>query len=175
MNHVIFANPNNQKAKNLSADAMEQLAYQSESAVWRAYFLTGALELRNGVQVLPTPQPGSPDMIKALPFSNFLDFLAVRLNPKKSTGINLSIAMSIGTNKYTITIENSVLKYQIGLQSDADLSITMSKDIFDQLLLKQISLADLGDKDATVSNKEEFQKFMSLFDDFEFWFNIVTP
>ena len=56
MNHVIFANPNNQKAKNLSADAMEQLAYQSESAVWRAYFLTGSLELRNGVPSR-TPYP----------------------------------------------------------------------------------------------------------------------
>lgn len=176
MNHVIFANPNNQKAKNLSADAMEQLAYQSESAVWRAYFLTGSLELRNGVPVgYPTPQLGSPDMIKALPFSNFLDFLAVRLNPDRAKDVNLSIAMDIGANKYTITIENSVLKYQKGLQPDADLSITMPKDLFDQLLLKQISPADLVDKDVFISDKGEFQKFMTLFDDFEFWFNIVTP
>ena len=123
----------------------------------------------------PTPQLGSPDMIKALPFSTFLDYLAVRLNPDKAIGVNLSVAMTVGTNKYTITIENSVLKYQKGLQPDADLSVAMSKDIFDQLLLKQISLADLGDKDATVSDKEEFKKLMALFDDFEFWFNIVTP
>ncbi len=176
MNHVIFANPNNQKAKNLSADAMEQLAYQSESAVWRAYFLTGSLELRNGVPVgHPTPQLGSPDMIKALPFSTFLDYLAVRLNPEKSIGVNLSIATTVGVNKYTIIIENSVLKYQKGLHSDADLYVTMSKDTFEQLLLKQINLTDLESKGASVSDKEKFNKLMALFDDFEFWFNIVTP
>ena len=175
MNHVIFANPNNQKARNLSADAMEQLAYQSESAVWRAYFLTGSLELRNGIQELPTPQLGSADMIKALPFSTFLDYLAVRLNPDKSKDVNLTIATSIGANKYTITIENSVLKYQKGLPANPDLSITMPKDIFDQLLLKQITIADLNEKDVTISDKEEFKKFMSLFDNFEFWFGVVTP
>ena len=175
MNHVIFANPNNQKARNLSADAMEQLAYQSESAVWRAYFLTGSLELRNGIQELPTPQLGSADMIKALPFSTFLDYLAVRLNPNKSKDVNLTIATSIGANKYTITIENSVLKYQKGLPANPDLSITMPKDIFDQLLLKQITIADLNEKDVTISDKEEFKKFMSLFDNFEFWFGVVTP
>ena len=175
MNHVIFANPNNQKARNLSADAMEQLAYQSESAVWRAYFLTGSLELRNGIQELPTPQLGSADMIKALPFSTFLDYLAVRLNPDNSKDVNLTIATSIGANKYTITIENSVLKYQKGLPANPDLSITMPKDIFDQLLLKQITIADLNEKDVTISDKEEFKKFMSLFDNFEFWFGVVTP
>ena len=34
MNHAVFADPNNAKARNLQADAFEQLGYQSESGTW---------------------------------------------------------------------------------------------------------------------------------------------
>jgi alkyl sulfatase BDS1-like metallo-beta-lactamase superfamily hydrolase len=39
-------------AKELQADALEQLGYQSESGPWRNFYLTAAQELRNGVAVL---------------------------------------------------------------------------------------------------------------------------
>jgi alkyl sulfatase BDS1-like metallo-beta-lactamase superfamily hydrolase len=48
MKHVVFANPSNQEAKNLQADAFEQLGYSFESGTWRNIFLSGAEELRNG-------------------------------------------------------------------------------------------------------------------------------
>jgi len=48
MKHVIFANPSNQKAKELQADAFEQLGYSFESGTWRNIFLSAAEELRNG-------------------------------------------------------------------------------------------------------------------------------
>lgn len=49
MSKVVFADPNNQNARNLEADALEQLGYQAESGPWRNFYLTGAQELRNGV------------------------------------------------------------------------------------------------------------------------------
>ena len=48
MKHVVFANPANQEAKNLQADAFEQLGYSFESGTWRNIFLSAAEELRNG-------------------------------------------------------------------------------------------------------------------------------
>lgn len=47
--HVVFADPNNKAARNLEADALEQLGYQAESGPWRNFYLTGAKELREGV------------------------------------------------------------------------------------------------------------------------------
>ena len=47
--HVVFADPSNTAAKNLLADAYEQMGYQAESGPWRSVYLQGALELRNGV------------------------------------------------------------------------------------------------------------------------------
>ncbi|KMQ81109.1 putative hydrolase [Candidatus Burkholderia pumila] len=42
------------------ADAYEQLGYQAESAPWRKCYLTGAMELRNGVRKVPAPNPRAP-------------------------------------------------------------------------------------------------------------------
>jgi alkyl sulfatase BDS1-like metallo-beta-lactamase superfamily hydrolase len=47
---IVFADPGNLEARNLEADALEQLGYQAESGPWRNFYLTGAQELRNGVR-----------------------------------------------------------------------------------------------------------------------------
>ncbi|EWF66012.1 beta-lactamase domain-containing protein [Klebsiella michiganensis] len=58
---IVFADPGNLEARNLEADALEQLGYQAESGPWRNFYLTGAQELRNGVVKGPTPNTASPD------------------------------------------------------------------------------------------------------------------
>ena len=62
VNHVVFADPDNQAARDLQADALEQLGYQAESGPWRNFYLTAAQELRHGVRQLPTPSTASPDI-----------------------------------------------------------------------------------------------------------------
>lgn len=46
-NHLVFANPQNLEARYLCADALEQLGYQAESALWRNAYLSATIELRN--------------------------------------------------------------------------------------------------------------------------------
>jgi alkyl sulfatase BDS1-like metallo-beta-lactamase superfamily hydrolase len=46
-NHLVFANPDNLEARYLCADALEQLAYQSENGLWRNAYLSATVELRN--------------------------------------------------------------------------------------------------------------------------------
>ena len=41
VNHVVFADPDNEAARLLQADALEQLGYQSESGPWRDFYLRG--------------------------------------------------------------------------------------------------------------------------------------
>ncbi|MCL4170731.1 UNVERIFIED_CONTAM: hypothetical protein GTU68_045653, partial [Idotea baltica] len=48
LNHLVFADPTNTAARQLQADALEQLGYQAESSTFRNAFLTGAQELRHG-------------------------------------------------------------------------------------------------------------------------------
>ena len=56
VNHVVFAEPKNAAARELQADTLEQLGYQSEAGTWRNLYLTGAQELRHGTLDLPLPR-----------------------------------------------------------------------------------------------------------------------
>lgn len=78
--HVVFADPDNRAARNLQADAFEQLGYQSESAPWRDFYLTGAQELRHGH---PSSNPGrgpSAETIAAMTVQQLWDSLGVRID-----------------------------------------------------------------------------------------------
>lgn len=44
--YVVFADPENEHARLLEADAFEQLGYSAESSVWRNAYLSGASDLR---------------------------------------------------------------------------------------------------------------------------------
>lgn len=52
-NTLVYADPQNQGARYLCADALEQLGYQAESGAWRNVYLTAAFELRNGTDLYP--------------------------------------------------------------------------------------------------------------------------
>ena len=69
VNHLVFADPDNQAARQLQAGALEQMGYQAESGPWRNFYLSGAKELRDGVLDLPAPKAVSPDTVRATPVS----------------------------------------------------------------------------------------------------------
>ncbi|MFV2039735.1 MAG: alkyl/aryl-sulfatase, partial [Acidimicrobiales bacterium] len=81
VNHVVFADPANVGARNLQADALEQLGYQAESGTWRNAYLTGAQELRQG-----TPQFGPARgrrLGHAMTVEQLFDSIGVRFDPSK--------------------------------------------------------------------------------------------
>jgi alkyl sulfatase BDS1-like metallo-beta-lactamase superfamily hydrolase len=91
VNHVVFADPSNQEARGLQADALEQMGYQSESGPWRNFYLTGAKELRDGVVKLPAPSTASPDSVRAMSLDLFFNYLGVRLNGPKADDTTLTL------------------------------------------------------------------------------------
>jgi len=84
VNHVVFADPKNQAARALQADALEQLGYQAESATWRNAYLNGAQELRNGVP--PIPLGVGQRSFEAMPIEKLFDVLGVRFDPNRFSG-----------------------------------------------------------------------------------------
>ena len=89
VNHLVFADPDNQAARTLQADALEQLGYQAESGPWRNFYLSAAKELRDGVIDLGAPKTFSADVIRATPLEMFFDLLAVRLNGPKAADVKI--------------------------------------------------------------------------------------
>src|SRR3546814_511008 len=106
VNHVVFAEPDNQDARNLQADALEQLGYQAESGPWRNFYLTGAKELREGVTQLPTPNTASPDIVRSMTPEMFFDYLGVRLNGPKAAETEAVINVDLRSEEHTSELQS---------------------------------------------------------------------
>src|SRR5262249_35202058 len=77
MKEVVFADPGNRAARELEADALEQLGYQAEAGTWRNEYLVGALELRGGAPQARAPSTLSADTLRAVSLDSFFDLLGV--------------------------------------------------------------------------------------------------
>ncbi len=180
VNHVVFADPDNIEARSLQADALEQLGYQAESAQWRNFYLTGALELRNGVFRGAAPRTIRTDVINALSLDMFFDFLGVKLNGPRAADRNLVIDFNFtdSGDRYRVTVANGVLNYRLsGDTAGSHASVSLTRQgLIALALLGQAPEALVGMDMITVNgNLAALEELAGLLDDFEFWFDIVTP
>ena len=181
MSHVVFADPKNMTARNLEADALEQLGYQAESAPWRNFYLMGAQELRGGVhKVEGVGTTASPDTVAAMTVGMFFDYLGIRLDAEKAEGKKLSInwVLTDTDEQYALTLENSVLNYIAGKQlGNADATITLTRKNMNFVIQGKKTFQDLIEEgNASVKGKKKVvSELMSMMDTFDLWFNIVLP
>jgi alkyl sulfatase BDS1-like metallo-beta-lactamase superfamily hydrolase len=91
LNHLVFADPTNTAARNLQADAMEQLGYQAESSTFRNAYLMGAQELRLGP---PAPAPiavRNRGLLLAMTIEQLFDSLSVRIKSEELGGVSICV------------------------------------------------------------------------------------
>jgi alkyl sulfatase BDS1-like metallo-beta-lactamase superfamily hydrolase len=179
LKHVVYADPTNKDARNLQADAFEQLGYQAESGPWRNFYLCGAKELRDGISKAAAPNTDSPDMVRAMELNQLFDFLAIKLNGPNASGktITLNFTFTDTDEDYTLTLKNSVLNYRKKLADDPDATYTLTRADLNDIVLKQAKGADLvkAGKIKIEGDPEKLHDLLALLDDFDFWFDIVTP
>lgn len=180
LNKLVFAQPNYIPAKRLLAKMYEQMGYQAESAGWRNTYLTGAKELRDGV--LPTSnitRPG-PSFLQAMDTGLLFDYLAVKVNAKRaeSEAFKINFTFTDEGREYLVELSNATLTNIEGVTvQDADLSLTISREDWTLVILKQVALRDLlaSGKASFAGDIRILNQLFSLLDEFPFWFNIVTP
>ncbi|MEZ9539073.1 alkyl/aryl-sulfatase [Shewanella sp. 10N.286.51.B8] len=145
LNKLVFAQPNNQPAKDLLADVYEQIGYQKESPSVRNSFLAAAYELRHGMPTGASPKASGPDMIRGMSTGLWLDFLGVRLDTQKSAGKQFIINFVTPDNgeKYLVELSNSALTNIEGVQSSkADLTITIDRSELNDVMMGAQSFED---------------------------------
>lgn len=179
-NKVVFAQPDNKQARDVEADALEQLGYQAESGPARNFYLSGAQELRGGVHKMATPNTSSPDIIRGMTTPMFLDFLAIHLNgPRagdKSYAYNLIFPDT--HEKFILTVKNGVMNYSKDKQLDKpDGTVTLKRTTLDDIALGKLKLGNLSDSgEVTIEgDKAKFKEMLGNFDKFDFWFTIAEP
>ncbi|WP_241474218.1 alkyl/aryl-sulfatase [Mycolicibacterium neoaurum] len=113
LDHAIFADEHHAAARELYADALEQLAYGAENAVWRNFFLSGATELREGNFGTPTTTT-APTMLAQLTPEQIFDTLAINIDGPRAWDLDLTLDVTfvdLGAD-YRLTLRNGVLVYR---------------------------------------------------------------
>src|SRR5262245_1171492 len=176
---LVFADPSNKDARELGADALEQLGYQSEAATWRNAYLLGAAELRNGVPNRPGAQANA-ELLKGITIDLAFDFLGVRLNAARAEGKRIVVNWNFTDLKqvYVMNLENSALTHTSGKPSEnADTTVTLTRAAFDAISLKERTfIGSVVTGDVLMSgNPLKLAELFSLFDEFPAGFEVVEP
>ena len=175
--HAVFADPSNTAARELQADAFEQLGYQSESATFRNAFLTGAQELRNG------HPPRNPAMrrgyLEAMTIEQLMDATAVRLKSEEVGGIHVTVNLEfVDTGERWRTIlSNRTLHTVSGHADGADATVRLDRSVLVEIGAAEITVGDTIDAGrATIDGDESaFRAIFEHLDVFMSMFPIVEP
>ncbi len=130
LNHLVFAQPENDEAREALARAYDQLGYQAESGPWRDVYLTGAWELRHGAPEEGFDQSRMFDLARQAPVERFLDAMGARLNADDAEGREMKINMVFtdAGKSFVLELKSSVLHYREGdpdPEADATLKVTL--------------------------------------------------
>lgn len=178
LKHVVFADPKNTEARNMAADALEQLGYQAESGPWRNEFIAGAYELRNGLHQNPQNLV-SKDMLANLTPQMLFDYMGISLNADKAKGKKLSFNwIAPNGTPYGFWIEDEVLLYREATPVEhPDAVITADNLNFILVAMRITPLKDALDK-GLLQIKGDPAKLQTLLDCMEQFngnFNIIEP
>jgi alkyl sulfatase BDS1-like metallo-beta-lactamase superfamily hydrolase len=136
LDHAVFADPDSAAAKSLYADTLEQLAYGSENATWRNFFLSGATELREGNFGTPTAA-NAPAVLAELTPEQIFDSIAVTVDGPKAWDLDLSLEVVFSDlgRTFHLTLTNGVLIHvERRAPGEAPVRLTITKPDFLALL-----------------------------------------
>jgi len=178
LNKLVFAEPQNQEAKDLLADVFEQIGYQQESPSVRNSFLAAAYELRNGIPGGASPKTSGPDMIQAMSTELWLDFLGIRLDSKKADGKAFKINLITPDNKekFVVELSNGTLTNIQGFTvKDADLTITINRSDLEKTMMGAVSFDDQikSGKAKLKGKREPYEQLKTMLVQFDLGFEIM--
>jgi len=178
LNKLVYAQPQNQAAKDLLANAFEQFGYQQESPSVRNSFLAAALELRSGIPEGASPKTGGPDVVRAMTTGLFLDFLGIRMDATKAEGMAFTINLVTPDNgeQYVLEMSNGALTNLQGQQArNPDLTITINRSDLETVMMGAAKFDDQikNGKAKLDGNRKVYEQLKTTLVQFELGFEIM--
>jgi alkyl sulfatase BDS1-like metallo-beta-lactamase superfamily hydrolase len=175
LDHAIFADSTHAGARKLYADTLEQLAYGAENATWRNFFLSGAVELRDG-NFGTAAQTTSLTLLSQLTPEQVFDGLAISVNGPRAWDLDLAVDVTLtdlDTN-YRLTLRNGVLVHRKVAANTETANVTVKLDNTFRLLT--VGMGDVSSPGLEISGDQTaLQQLLSVLDKPDPAFNIVTP
>jgi alkyl sulfatase BDS1-like metallo-beta-lactamase superfamily hydrolase len=179
LDHAVFANSGHAGARTLLATTFEQLAYGAENATWRNFYLSGAVELRDG-NFGTAAQTTSLTLLSQLTPEQIFDGLAITVNGPRAWALNLTVDVTftgVGTN-YRLTLRNGVLVNRKAPADPATANVTVKLDNAVRLLMVAMGLETGGVSSPGLEisgDQTALQQLLGVLDKADPAFNIVTP
>jgi alkyl sulfatase BDS1-like metallo-beta-lactamase superfamily hydrolase len=180
VNHLVFADPTNQEARSLQADAMEQLGYQAESSTFRNAYLMGAQELRQGPPPPANTMVRGRGLLAAMTVEQVFDAVAVRLKSEEVGGLSASLNWTFPDvdEIWILCLSNRTLSSTRGRHSaHADASVTLDRTTLISVVTQQTNFMDeMASGTITVAgDTEALAHIFGHLDTFQTNFSIVEP
>jgi alkyl sulfatase BDS1-like metallo-beta-lactamase superfamily hydrolase len=177
-NNGVFADPDDIVSRTLLADSYEQMGYQSESAIWRNIYLTGARELRQG-KADSVENSGPNYLMAATPLGDFLSFLETTLVPEKAkdTRLAFNLVDTVSGERFAVSLANSVLVSEQGETVPGAPTLTAPKPVLLGVLFGQVPLdAMVAANQAQVDgDSASIKQLITFLEMPKLDFNIVEP
>lgn len=173
LGHAVFVDEHDESTKTQLAGVLEQLGFGAENAIWRNFYLTGAMELRHGVALL-TGRPGGA-LIQHLEPSQIFDSIAIAIDGPKSWNLDLEFDF-IFTDldlRYRVTLYNGILVHREAKEgwAAARTTATLAKERLFALLL-----GDLDSPGVEITgDRSAFPDFYGVLSTADRNFPIMTP
>ena len=171
---LVFADPSNQKARNLCADALEQLGYQAESGAWRNAYLMGAAELRKGnLSGLARTANGLGSAMKEMTVDMLLDYIAILTdaNAAQNDDVTLNLIVTDVNEKFYVTRKNGILlSYSGENRPDAQATVTCKR-----LQLLALMQGQQAGQVQVSGDVTALKRLLAYASKFEKTFNVIEP
>jgi alkyl sulfatase BDS1-like metallo-beta-lactamase superfamily hydrolase len=178
VNHLVFADPDNDEARELQAHTLEQLAYGAENAPWRNFYLMGAEELRNGIAGTGASVP--PDFVVNLTDQQLFEMLAIQIDGPRAGERSITIhwRFTDSGDEYSLTLRNGVLTHRTGMpKADADATVSVDRAAINEVVAGHVTLPDLAASGrlSIDGDQSKLAELFGLLDPPDPNFPIVTP
>ncbi|MFE9242967.1 alkyl/aryl-sulfatase [Nocardiopsis sp. NPDC006938] len=171
LNHAVFAEPGDERAREALAGVYERLGFGSENGTWRNFYLQGAAELRQGRPDLPSNL--GTGMAAALSVDQLFESLAIRVNGPRAWDERFAVdwVFTDLDTTYRTTLSNGALTTrEKPRRGEPGLTVTLNK--FRLLRL----LAGKGTEGmAFAGDAELLDRLLGVLDRPDPSFDIVTP
>lgn len=177
LSHLIFSGSANKVGKHLLTLVYRHQGYRAESGIMRNIYLTGAKELEEGVKPLPGAGGRNTDLAATLSPLDWFDAYALRLNSDKARGAEMVLNFTVNNTPLIVMVMRQTEFTRIdATHPQPDAVVKIKQDVLERLAGGEITLEEAAKQGMVIEGKiDVVDRYFSLHDRFDLWFNVATP
>jgi alkyl sulfatase BDS1-like metallo-beta-lactamase superfamily hydrolase len=171
--YLIRIDNNDFRAREIKSTAFRQLGYASMNINWRNWYITAAKELEGALDASMDAEKMAkifipPDIVTEMPVAVSLNSWTSRLKAEETLAENMSLGFVFTDldERYSLTIRRGVCQFDERVMDDNDVVLTLTKPVFDQVLLGNSSFEQAASAGHVqiVGELSQLQRFLNYFE-----------